>query len=197
MGRGVVSLLDQKHSALVEGIWAELESEFGLQGLSGRIIPHLSYHVADSYDQRVLQCALEAFASDHNGIRIKTAGLGIFTGPAPTLYLAVERCPALSRFHENLCAEISDTSQNPSRYYSPENWSPHISLASWTYMSPDLRERLPDIVAFLIHRPLDWRIGLDNVTLLRSSDETGGSQETVFTVALAKTQTPDWKSYEV
>ena len=190
MGRGVVSLLDKEHSALVEGLWAELESELGLRGLSGRIIPHLSYHVADSYDQRCLKRALKEFASGQRDLRIKTAGLGIFTGPAPTLYLAVERCPALSKFHEGLWAEISDTSQNPSRYYSPENWSPHISLASWTYMSPDLRERLPDIVAFLLHRPLDWQIGLDNLTLLRSSDETGGSQETVFTVPLAKARTP-------
>ena len=196
MGRGIVSLLDEEHSALVESLWAELESEFDLQGLSGRIIPHLSFHVADAYEQRILRCALEAFASDLNGIRIKTAGLGIFTGPAPTLYLAVERCPALSKFHEELWAEISDTSQNPSRYYSPENWSPHISLASWKYMSPDLRERLPDIVAFLIHRPLDWQIGLDNLTLLRSSDETGGSQETVFTVPLAKARIPGWTSNE-
>ena len=194
MGRGVVSLLDEEHSALVESLWAELESEFGLPGLSGRIIPHLSYHVADSYDQRCLKRVLREFASDHSGIRINTAGLGIFTGPAPTLYVAVERCPALSKFHEDLWAAVSDTSQNPSRYYSPENWSPHISLASWTYMNPDLRARLPDIVAFLIHRPLSWQIDLVNLTLLRSSDETGGSQETVFTVDLAKTQTPGWTS---
>ncbi|MXX53460.1 MAG: 2'-5' RNA ligase family protein [Dehalococcoidia bacterium] len=196
MGRGVVSLLDQKHSALVENLWTELEGEFGLQGLSGRIIPHLSFHVADSYDQRCLKRALKEFASGQTDLHIETAGLGIFTGPAPTLYVAVERCPALSKFHEDLWAAISDASQNPSRYYSPENWSPHISLASWTYMSPDLRERLPDIVAFLIHRPLNWQIGLDNLTLLRSSDETGGSQETVFAVALAEAQTHGWTSYE-
>lgn len=57
-------------------------------------------------------------------------------------------------------------------------------------MSPDLRKRFPAIVAFLLHRPLDWQIGLDNLTLLRSSDETGGSQETVFTVALTKATAP-------
>ncbi|MXY19788.1 MAG: 2'-5' RNA ligase family protein [Dehalococcoidia bacterium] len=190
MGRGVVSLLDEEHSALVESLWAELESELGLRDLSGRIIPHLSFHVADAYEQQPLQRAAEAFASQHNSLRVNTAGLGIFTGPAPTLYMAVERYPALSNFHEELWAAISDTSQNPSRYYSPENWSPHISLASWTYMSPDLRKRFPDIVAFLLHRPLEWQIGLDNLTLLRSSDETGGSQETVFTVALTKATSP-------
>lgn len=190
MGRGVVSLLDQKHSALVEGIWAELESEFGLRGLSGRIIPHLSYHVADAYDQRCLKMALKEFASGHMEFHIETAGLGIFSGPAPTLYLSVVKSPELSRFHEQLWAGISHTEQNASQYYRPENWNPHISLASWTYMEPDLRERLPDMVAFLIHRPLDWQIGLDNLTLLRSSDETEGSQETVFTVALAKSADP-------
>ena len=196
MGRGVVSLLDEEHSALVESLWAELESELDLRGLSGRIIPHLSFHVADAYEQQTLQRAVEAFASNHNSLRVNTAGLGIFTGPAPTLYMAVERCPALSKFHEDLWAAISDTSQNPSQYYSPDNWSPHISLASWTYMNPDLRERLPDIIACLLHRPLDWQVSLDNLTLLRSSDETGGSQETVFTVPLAKTGNPRWISDE-
>ena len=104
MGRGVVSLLDEEHSALVESLWVELESELDLRGLSGRIIPHLSFHVADAYEQQTFERALEAFASDHSSIRIKTAGLGIFTGPAPTLYVAVERCPALSEFHKDLWA---------------------------------------------------------------------------------------------
>ena len=186
MGRGVVSLLDRKHSAHVEAIWAELESEFGLRGLSGRIIPHLSYHVAESYDQRCLKRALKEFASGQTDLYIGTEGLGIFSGPGPTLYLSVVKSPELTRFHELLWAGMSHTAQNASQYYRPENWVPHISLASWTYMSPDLRGRLPDIVAFLIHRPLSWQVGLDNLTLLRSSDETGGSQQTVFTVPLGK-----------
>ena len=184
MGRGVVSLLDQEHSTLVEDLWAELESELGLRGLSGRIIPHLSYHVADAYDQPSLRRTLKEFASEQGELRITTVGLGIFSGPAPALYLAVERSPHLTRFHEELCARVSHTAQRPSEYYRPENWVPHISLASWTYMGPRLRDRLPEIVTFLIHRPFTWEIVLNNLAVLRSSDETGGKQEAVFTVGL-------------
>jgi len=39
---GIVSLLDEEHTCLTEGLWAALEHEFGLRGISVTPFPHFS-----------------------------------------------------------------------------------------------------------------------------------------------------------
>ena len=182
MGRGVVSLLDDRHTSRIEALWAELEGALDMQGLTGRIRPHISYHVADSYRDKGVQRVLNKLASEQREFSVRTTGLGLFSGEYPALYLTVTRSPDLSSFHEELCRRLLPTAHGVVERYSPENWVPHITLASAAYLDHFESRSVSRIVAYLNHRPLNWEISIDNFAVLRSSDETGGEQEIVFAV---------------
>jgi hypothetical protein len=86
---GLVSLLDDEHSARVEEVWRDLEREFGLTGISITPFPHYSYQVAREYDPVELETRTRQIASDALPFTVRTCGLGVFTGRKPVLYLPV------------------------------------------------------------------------------------------------------------
>ena len=83
MVAGVAALLDDQHAQIVEAIWQEFTQRIGVHGLSQTPIPHLTYHVAASYDTRIAVPQLRQIASQTPPFMIQTNGLGLFTGPEP------------------------------------------------------------------------------------------------------------------
>ena len=126
---GIVSLLDEEHYGWVEEIWAELDREFGLRGIYVTPFPHFTYHVAEHYEVEHIGAVLQRFAQGQHGFTVKTAGLGIFTGPSPVVYISLVRSPELARFHQALWQEIGDAGQGVFSHYRPEGWVPHTTLA--------------------------------------------------------------------
>ena len=109
----IVSLLDKEHQDLVNQIWRELEVEFGLRGVYATRVPHFSYHVARQYNFSVLQPALTQIAAAHTVFQVRTAGLGIFTGPQPVLYIPVVRTSSLNRLARRAMAGHGWRSDRP------------------------------------------------------------------------------------
>lgn len=167
---GVVSLLDQRHSALVEQIWAGLEQGLGLRGVYVTPYPHFSYHVARGYQMEQLETALARVVSGLAPLTVSTAGLGIFTGGQPVLYVPVVRTPELTRLQQSLWREVSRTASGIESYYAPERWLPHISLAFG-----DLDEHaLAEAVRLLSTRDFAWELPIDNLAII---EDTGKKQE--------------------
>ncbi len=167
---GVVSLLDDKHYALVEHLWDELETELGARGLYNTPFPHFSYHVAEGYDVHLLESILPRVVSGCATFRVRTAGLGVFSGDHPVLYVAVVRSPALSALHQRLWRELAGGSAGTVDYYHPERWMPHITLADGGV----LKDHLPDVVRMLNARTFDWEIEVTNLSLIY---DAGAAQE--------------------
>ncbi len=167
---GVVSLLDGEHCALVERLWDELETKLGVRGLYKTTFPHFSYHVAAQYDVDRLESILRRLASQCATFRVRTAGLGVFSGNHPVLYIAVVRSPALSALHRTLWQELVGASAGAVEYYHPEWWMPHITLAN----SKVLKDYLPEAVRMLSARAFDWEIEVTNLSFIY---DTGTTQE--------------------
>lgn len=167
---GVVSLLDNRHYAQVEQLWAEIVSRFGLRGICKTPYPHFSYHVSTNYDLERLQSVLAGVARETAVFSITTGGLGIFTGPSPVLYIPIVRTAALSQLHERVWTAVESVSSGTQIYYSPANWLPHITLAQHD-LTP---ENLPLIVRWLNQQSLNWQVTIDNLSLII---DTEGKQE--------------------
>ena len=167
---GVVSLLDDEHYALVEHLWDELETGLGVRGLYKTPFPHFSYHVAEGYDMDLLESILPRLVSHSAAFRVRTAGLGVFSGDHPVLYVPVVRNPALSALHQRLWRELAGASAGTVEYYHPERWMPHITLAD----DDTLKDYLPEIVRMLSARAFDWEIEVSNLLLIY---DTGTTQE--------------------
>jgi 2'-5' RNA ligase len=160
--QGVVSILDREHCAKVEALWSDLEREFGLKAACAAY-PHVSYQVAERYEVQRTQGVLKRFARRSAPFRIRTSGLGIFTGDAPILYVSVARSMTLAAFHNRLWQRLSPTAHGiHEHHYGPDNFMPHITLAAGD-LTP---EQLPDVVRLLARRPFSWNINIDNLALV-------------------------------
>jgi 2'-5' RNA ligase len=162
---GVVSLLDDKHYATVENLWAEFRVKFGLYGVRATPFPHFSYHVAEHYDLDVLASSLKTVAETTSRFHIKTTGLGIFTGASPVLYIPVVRNPELTELQRHLWSEVSKVATGGLTYYHPESWMPHITIAQGDID----HERLPDVVRLLSERDFSWDIDINNLAIIHDS----------------------------
>ena len=174
---GVVSLLDERHEALVEALWSELERECGLRGVRATPFPHVSYQVAERYDREPLIAALHGVATAAAPFTVTTTGLGLFTGAKPVIYLPVVRTAALSRFQQAIWQAIAGAGAAVQGYYHPDRWMPHITIG-WGDVDA---EGAAAAVRRLAERPLAWEIAVQSVAFI---GETEGRQEIVSRHAL-------------
>jgi 2'-5' RNA ligase len=166
--QGVASLLEEKYYQLVKELWAELTREFAVSGVYATPYPHFSYQVAKRYDIALLEPVLQQFAANKKSFQVRTAGLGIFTGPHPVLYIPVVHSPELTQFHEALWQEISSTGSGIEEYYHPSHWMPHITIG----IGDMNKDNLSCIVRLLAEREFNWEITVDNIALIYDSIST-------------------------
>lgn len=168
--QGIVSLLDDEHYSLVEGLWDELEREFGVRGIYSTPFPHFSYQVAHSYHHEEADAVLREMARETHPFKIKTAGLGIFNATHPVLYVPVVRGPELSALHERLWSRLKPAGEGVSEYYRPEMWVPHVTLAH----SNINYDQLCAIVRHLAERRFHWEVNVNNLSLIYDTGEQQG-----------------------
>lgn len=169
--RSIVSLLDEQHRAAVAELWAELDSKFVKQGFCPTPYPHLSFHVAESYDLAALKPALKGLTSSSHPIKISTSGLGVFTGREhPVIYLTVVRDAALSEFHRGVWEAVEGTYEGVNLHYEPSNWIPHITLMQGEILT----QHLPQIVDLLWRRDFHWEIEMASLSLIYDDDGRQG-----------------------
>ncbi len=160
---GVVSLLDDEHYTQLEGIWQELDHNFGVRGIYVTPYPHFTYQVAEVYDVKAVETILHRLAARLRPFSVRTAGLGVFTLAHPVLYIPVVRSPELSALHREIWNEISHTSNcDVAAYYQPEMWVPHITLAHGDID----HEKVSEIIRVLAARNFHWEMMVNNLSLI-------------------------------
>jgi 2'-5' RNA ligase len=162
---GNISVLDASHYQIVKDLWADIDRSCGPRSLVPHPFPHFTYQAAEDYDLTQLDEILQALAARSVPFQIPTAGLSIFGDYA--VYLVVPRVPQLDRYHAMLWqATIPAGRTKPEVWYSPEEWVPHITLA----LGPQIRDKVPEIVRLLYRRDLEWRIEVNNLTVVYEDD---------------------------
>lgn len=172
---GVVSLLDTLHSQQVENLWKTLKIRFGVANPNATSYPHFSYHVANGYEMGKVSRLLEQVAGETAVFTIHTAGLGIFTGAEPVVYIPVARSPGLTKLHEALWPQIQPFGQGSVAYYTPPGWLPHITLGHGD-IAP---AQLGSIVQWLNEQNLTWEVTIHNFAILHRTG-TGMEQVALF-----------------
>jgi hypothetical protein len=168
--QATVSLLDARHSKIVETLWAELNDRFGVRGLYVTPFPHMSSHVAGSYDIDVLEPALAGIAAHAAPTRIHTSGLGVFTGDRPILYVPVVRTVELNELHHRVSEAAMRAAVEPSSHYATDRWSPHITLG-YGDLEP---QRLAQVLEAFGSRDFTWDVMLDNLSVIYDNGDHQG-----------------------
>ncbi len=130
--QAIVSLVDPHASIYIQDLWSELASSFGLHGIYQTPFPHISYHVAESYQDAwndPVFRVMRQLAQHTHPFTVSSSGLGMFTGPGPVLYIPIVRTQALALLHQHIWEALEPYSHGAVQHYHPQAWLPHISLA--------------------------------------------------------------------
>lgn len=164
---------------MVEKLWAEIEREFGIRGVYRTPFPHISYHVSVEYNADKVKTVMQVFARHTSPFRVRCAGLGVFTGSSPVLYIPVVRSHQLAEFQHELWHQVTKSSGRVEFAYRPARWMPHITLSQH-----DLTQRaLAAIVRKLCVLELNQQVTINNLALIY---DTGGKEEVVYRIALSE-----------
>ena len=161
----VASLLPDEAAQRVTELWTELDRELGLRGATISPLPHFSYQVARDYDLDLLQEVVAKVAAGVRPLRVQTAGLGLFTGPAPVLYVPIVRSPELARFQVAVWSAASVAAEKLDQHYHPASWAPHVSLA----FGDTTAAKIGAAVELLSARDLSWDLELDNLAIVKGA----------------------------
>lgn len=166
---GVVTLLDAEHLIRFSEVRDTLVRVCPGFRQQAAPLPHFSWHIAESYDLFGLQSMLSEFVRDARTFPAYCAGLGVFTGATPVIYIRLVKDDRLVQLQRRLFERILPLSKAPSSFYTPEAWVPHISLTT-DIQDPDLLACAMRILAFRVY---DWEIRVDHLTIGYQDDQRG------------------------
>lgn len=169
--QAVVSLLETSAYSRIEALWRVLELRCGLEGIKATPYPHFSWHVAEEYSGIDLDQRLHNLAFPMKPFMVRTAGLGLFTGSEPVIYVLITKDEKLLRFHKKIWQAVESQSNEPNPYYTPSKWVPHVTLAYGDVNKQKLLCAIEEL-AFL---PFNWEIKIDNLALVGQAGEEIGS----------------------
>jgi 2'-5' RNA ligase len=170
----VSSLLDAASTNKVGAMWNELDTQFGLKGIRVTPLAHFSWQIASHYDWEKARARLDELAKDILPFTVKVAGLGVFTGEQPVLYLPLSKDRLLLEIHELLWQTFDGLSQGVSPHYHPDRWMPHVTLAH----SDVTNKNISEVIKTLAFQTFDWDCQIDNLALIKQF--TGEVGELVY-----------------
>ena len=150
---GVVSLLDDEHRLAYESL------DVGAHKRSA--VPHLSYHVAGSYNWNRVIGALDDLATQFQPFDIVADAVAIFESIPAIVYLTVSDPARLRGLQRAVFERIARHSHAPDEYYAPQAWVPHITIASG--IDPQEATRLAQS---LRSKKIHWKIRIDNLAFM-------------------------------
>lgn len=163
----IVGIIDDDTIHKVSSIWSEFRDTFGVKGFSNIPYPHISLQVAQHYEVDQLESSLRTTARQLSRIELYTGGLGIFTGKAPVVHVAVARTTQFDNLQEQMHSICRQWAKNPDEHYNPDRWIPHITLAQGQIVN----DQIPQMIRMLQHRDLQWTIHIEALAVMRYSQD--------------------------
>jgi|WetSurMetagenome_2_1015567.scaffolds.fasta_scaffold19184_4 2'-5' RNA ligase len=162
---GIVSLLPSPFNEEVRNIWKHLDDEFGLQGIKLTPFPHFSWQIG-SYPLQELEKRMIEVSREFSPFEIRTAGIGVFTGARPVIYIPVVKSPLLFSLHQMIWDKFSEVGEGVNHLYHPDRWTPHISLAY-----EDIKEyNIGDVMTWLAEQNVSWEMKIDNLAFIHEPE---------------------------
>jgi 2'-5' RNA ligase len=170
---GLISKLDLATSGKVNDLLLELETRCSLKGIQSSPFPHFTWQVTEGYDLPRLKKRLSSICKKVDPFTVRITGVGIFTGEKPTIYLAIFKNSPLIQLHELLWQATREFSVDPSPFYAPTQWVPHITLG-YNDVKPANIGCAMEMLAF---QSFDWTVEIDD--LIYFSQNAGEKAETI------------------
>jgi len=163
---GISSDLTGEACAEATALWDHLERTYGLSEARAAGHPHVSYLIGEvaggAMGVEALAASLAEVTPRIAPLEIEIAGVGLFDGPAPALYLRVVRSEPLRSAHAAVLEATRDAFTSIWPHYLPDAWTPHVTLALRD-LAP---ERLTTVRADLEDRVRPVRTRLETIDVV-------------------------------
>lgn len=166
----VASILDTTGTHMNAVLWEVIARIFHETGAPLTILPHLSWHVAAYYNQDLLNEYLRRLAGKIGPVPLNVAGVGVFSGKNPVIYLSVTKTPVIASLHHLLWAELGPISEEVNPNYDPMVWIPHVSLS----ISEVNREVICKVVTEMAYLSMDFQLIAANLAILYKDQSGSG-----------------------
>ncbi|HVP21858.1 MAG TPA: 2'-5' RNA ligase family protein [Anaerolineaceae bacterium] len=166
----LATLLDPDSDLQTRQLWQLLEEKCNLLGIMAAPYPHFSWAASENIEWSSARRKLDRIAHKIKPFKVKTAGLGIFNGPDPVLYVAIVKEPHLLATHQDIWKRLERNLINPQEYYAPSHWMPHITIAQGD-LNP---QKLACAVQELAFERMAFEVNVNNISVIYHSDESVG-----------------------
>jgi len=122
--------LDPSAAAIVDWLAGTLEHSAGLPSYRQTgLAPSMALAIYEDLDIADLAPRLDLWAAGQMPPVVRLGSLGVFGGPAGTLFLAPIVGPELLALHDSFHAAFIDLAPQRWPFYETGNWIPHVALA--------------------------------------------------------------------
>lgn len=167
--QAVAGLLAPEFEHRVRRLWTHVEGHLGSIGLGRDPVPHLSFHVAATYNPTRCRAAIRQIAANLSPITIRTSGCQVWHGSPRTVYLAVSPTKNLREAQHAIWAAVEPSACESINWYDPDLWEPHITLAT-AHSESSVRK----IVQLLQPEDLQWTFNISTLALIGESTKKRG-----------------------
>lgn len=161
----IISELDEAAAVQVMRLWRRLNQACGLEGIFNFPNPHFTWFLAEEI--QVARCVpiLEAMVSCHLPLDVHTLGVGLFSGDNPVLYLPIVKSAELIELQQSIWEQLTPLSLGIGKYYVPDSWVPHITLALMDLTT----ENLTCAIDSIAYEPIELLTQADNILIVEQA----------------------------
>lgn len=147
-------------------IWHRLKINCDLVTAHEASYVHLSWQGALNYHLEPVHDALREIGNVTPGFQIQMAGMGIFTGKDPVLYLNIVKNRELMSLQELLWEKLYPFAVEMNAYYAPQAWVPHVTLTYGKLSPADLACAVQE----LMYEPFGATLKVDHLAMIFMRD---------------------------
>jgi len=122
---------------------------------------------------------------------LSTNGIGIFTGKRPAVYIQIKPSVQILDFQKELYETFSDHSDGLKKFYAPDRWIPHISLA----IEDIDNDNIGKVMKYLLPNTFKHDMRIETISLVRKN--IGQTMELVHDYWLLKKKISSLTQYVI
>jgi 2'-5' RNA ligase len=169
----IASLFDPLTDERTRKFWDILENNCGLSGIKLTPYPHFSWLSAQDLKWTPVRKKVRRITTKMSLFKVYTAGIGIFTGRLPIIYISLVKTEGLFSLHQRIWKRIYPDLVEPNGYYSPDRWIPHITIGYGDVNG----QNLPCAIEGLLPLQMNFEIDINNISVIFNTPTDSGIKE--------------------